>query len=171
MTVLLVMHRQMAWPQHIVQFDTIIFSTAGHGAAEHSALQSPSVMSARPPSPERPPTPSSRPARRRHLITAATQDVPSPLMSPSWAGSNRKFAPMPQSLSWDPAPSLAAVRPASASIAETHDRQVGLELDWTGSMQLPAGLLKLTVRPQAQNAGRKGKHQYDWGFGNARGLV
>jgi len=133
--------------------------------------QRPSALSARPPSPERPPTPSFRPARRRHIITAATEDIPSPAVSTSWTGSNRQFAPMQQQLSWDPAQSLLAVRPASAGVAESQTRHLGLEMSWTGSMQLPAGLLKLTARPQPQKAGRKGKHQYDWGFGNSRGVI
>lgn len=38
-------------------------------------------------------------------------------------------------------------------------------------MQLPAGLLKLAARPHQAPIGRKDKHQYDWGFGTARGLV
>ncbi|DBB04134.1 TPA: Leucine-rich repeat-containing protein 56 [Trebouxia sp. C0004] len=135
------------------------------------APQRPSALSARPPSPERPPTPSFKPARRRHIITAATEDVPSPAVSTSWAGSNRQFAPMQQQLSWDPAQSLLAVRPASAGVAESQTRHLCSEMSWTGSMQLPAGLLKLTARPQQHNAGRKGKHQYDWGFCNSRGVI
>lgn len=73
-------------------------------------------------------------------------------------------------MSWDPAHASLPVRPASAGVAESQ-HQAGSEMSWTGSMQLPAGLLKLTARSQPLNAGRKGKHQYDWGFGNAKGLV
>ena len=61
-------------------------------------------------------------------------------------------------------------RAASASVAEC-PCLADSELSWTGSMQLPAGLLKLTARPQQLPIGRKDKHQYDWGFGKARGLV
>lgn len=83
------------------------------------------------------------------------------------------FAPMPQQLPWDSARTHASpqVRPASASVAECPRLAAGSELSWTGSMQLPAGLLKLAARPQQQPVGRKDKHQYDWGFGKARGLV
>lgn len=79
---------------------------------------------------------------------------------------------MPQQLPWDLALTHATLqgRPASASVAECPRFAAGSELSWTGSMQLPAGLLKLAARPQ-QPVGRKDKHQYDWGFGKARGLV
>ena len=126
----------------------------------------------RPPSPERPPTPSSRPARRRHLIPAFIEADISPPKAPTWAGSNRMFAPMPQQLPRDSAHTHAPLpaRPASASVAGC-PRLGGPEMSWTGSMQLPAGLLKLAARPQQAPIGRKDKHQYDWGFGQARGLV
>ena len=79
------------------------------------------------------------------------------------------FAPMPQRMPWDSAATVQA-RPASASAAESaHCNRC--ELSWTGSMQLPTGLLKLTSRPQQPVVGRRDKHNYDWGFGNARGLV
>ena len=71
---------------------------------------------------------------------------------------------------WEPAHALLPVRPASASVVDS-SHYTGSELPWTGSMQMPAGLLKMTARSQLQNAGRKGKHQYDWGFGNARDVV
>ena len=79
---------------------------------------------------------------------------------------------MPQQLPWDSAHTYAPLpaRPASAGVAEC-PRLAGSELSWTGSMQLPAGLLKLAARPHQPPIGRKDKHQYDWGFGTARGLV
>ena len=147
---------------------------AGH---THQNASGHFIEGPRPPSPERPNTPSSRPARRRHLIPAAqSQDLYSdlsPPASPSWTGSNRLFAPMTQPLHLDPtvaADPRSKPRPASASVAEARHSAMP-ELTWTGSMQLPAGLLKLTARPVQHMQARGRRHQFDWGFGNARSFM
>ena len=152
----------------------------------NKSSSAPAAVSARPYSPERPPTPSSRPARRRQLMTDANQDaVLQPPVLEGWAASNDVFAHMrqqrphehlPQQMteqpSWGASNDLCSlpVRPATAGASDA-TKQMLSTLSWTGSMQLPAGLLKLVAQPQHQCVERKAKHEYDWGFGNGRGLV
>ena len=131
-------------------------------------VSSSTLALARPPSPERPSTPTYKPPRRRHLIPAVTDPEQSPQVSASWAGSNTMFAPMRHQLPGGSARMLD--RPASASAAESASYAES-ELSWAGPTQLPAGLLKLTARPQHPLVGRKDKHQYDWGFGKSSGLL
>ena len=124
----------------------------------------------RPPSPERPSTPFFRPARRRQLTPAFAEAGPcSPELSQSWAGSNKMFAPMHMPLHQSSASAHAGlpVRPATASFAESSS-YAAPDLSWTGSLQLPAGLLKLAARPGSQTLGHKNRHQYDWGFGKSK---
>lgn len=133
----------------------------------------------RPPTPERPITPFSRPARRRNSGVMSQEGAMLTSVEPprastdnrsahgsraaGFADNNRIFAPMQDMDSTYMASISAklAVRPASASAAQL-PMAAGSPLSWTGSMQLPPGMLFGAA--QQQHLLLKSKKRFNWGF-------
>lgn len=158
-------------------------------AAAPILVQSTPVQSAdeRPPTPERPLTPFSRPVRRRNFVPMS-EDASAHSSSEGWQatstaishnskdqqwetyrsraaglGENEMFAPMHDMDSTYMASIAAklAMRPASASAAQP-PLSAGSALSWTGSMQLPPGMLLGAA--QQQHLLSKAPKRYNWGF-------
>lgn len=145
-------------------------------------------VSPRPPTPERPATPSSRPTRRRNFVELSSDGsmevMANTLRTLDWglrdcrqssasvqgrdggaisfASNNRMFAPLHsmQPPFMTSVTASLATRPASASAAQP-SRGVPA-LSWTGSMQLPLGMLSNAWHHQT--AQLKPKARYNWGF-------
>lgn len=147
----------------------------------------------RPPTPERPTTPSSRPSRRRNFVPIPAESSASPhahlsqttsrdaanngrdeamdvyrTKAAGFAGSNRMFAPMQDMDSAYKASISAklALRPSSASAAQS-SMSVGPALSWARSMQLPPGMLAGAA--QQQHLLPKMRRRFNWGFDSPNG--